>query len=173
MMLGFAVGLLLVILAVRLARYRRPTPKRGGKPFLHMVDASAFRNLLSKEDDAFLKSSLPGRYYWIAKRARTSAIQQYLLWIANGCASVQSLVRTDVKESSETHTRARALSTLALRLRLASLGLWSTLWLQRLFPEFDLMPNSLMAGYDKLADGVSTYLVVRSGHRRTNIGSAL
>ena len=56
MMLGFAVGLLLVILAVRLARYRRPTPKRGGKPFLHMVDASAFRNLLSKEDDAFLKS---------------------------------------------------------------------------------------------------------------------
>jgi hypothetical protein len=173
MMLGFAAGLLLVILTVWLARYGRRTPKRWHKPSLQMIDGSAFRNLLSKEDDAFLKSSLPARYYWIAKRARTRAIQQYLLWIANGCASVQSLVRSDARESLETQARARSLSTLALRLRLASLGLWGTLWLQRLFPQFDLMPNSLIARYDKLAGGVSTYLVVRSGHRRTNVGNAL
>lgn len=172
MMLGLAVGVLLLIPTVWLARYRRRTPKRWEDPALQMVDAAAFRNLLSREDDVFLRSSLPARYYWVAKRARTRAIQQYLLWIANGCASVQSLVRPDAKESSE-RQRARSLSTLALQLRLASLGLWSTLWLQRVFPQFDLMPSSLITGYDRLARSVSTYLTVRSSHPKATVGSAL
>ena len=163
MMLGLAVAIALLILTAWLTRYKGVAPMPAGEPGLRMVDTVAFRNLVSKEDDIFLKNSLPARYYWIAKKARTRAIQQYLLWVASGCLSVQRLVRSDAPKSAETQVRARSLSAIALRLRLLSLGLWSSLWLQRVFPQLDLMPSSVITGYNKLARTLSGYLAARSG----------
>jgi hypothetical protein len=139
----------------------RPWRDRDPHSALQMIDIAAFKNLLSVEDDAFLRRSLRARHYRIAKRARTRAIQQYLLFIANGCASVQLLLRSHAGKSSETQLRARLLSASVVRLRLASLGLWSSLWFQRMFPQLDLMSGSLVTAYDQLSVNLNLYLIPR------------
>lgn len=104
------------------------------------------KTLFSLGDDTYLRNSLPKRYYRIAKRARTRAIQQYLLWIASGCAAAQSLISAHAGDFHEPH----ALSAVAFRLRAAALGFWCLLWLQRGFPQFELMPGALIDRYEQL-----------------------
>jgi len=158
--LGICFLLLLVVVAW-LAGYWRVAAQQSGETALQIIDPVALRNLVRKEDDVFLRNSLPRRYYRIARKARTRALQQYLVWIARGCAEIQVLVRSDDGKSAETRALGRSLFATALQLRIASLGLWSSLWLQRLFPEFDLMPNTLVTGYDNLGYSVRAYLAAR------------
>jgi len=161
--------MLVVIIAVFLVAVtawflRQALIGRGHAPDLHsalqMIDILAFKNLLSTEDDAFLKKSFSARHYRIAKKARTRAIQQYLLWIANGCSSLQLLLRSRPEILAQAQSQAQLLSAVAFRLRLASLGFWIGLWLQRMFPQVDLMPGSLITAYEKLAGNVGLYLAL-------------
>ena len=168
MLFGLAVVILLVALAEWLVKGTRRNVGAAGDFSLRVVDAAAFRNLINQEDDLFLKNSLPRKYYWTARRARTRAIQQYLLWIANECASMQLVLRSLAGHSPETHVQARSLSATALRLRLASLGLWSSLWFQRIFPQLDLMPGSVINAYDKLAVNLNLYLAPLLSRRVTS-----
>ena len=133
---------------------------KNAQPTMQVVDIAALNNLLRREDDIFLKKSLSPRCYRVAKRARTRAVQQYLMWIANGCAHVQLILRSQPQEFAEAPERARSLSALAFRLRVASLGLWTSLWLQRVFPQFDLMPTSLISVYENLTENLKLYIAV-------------
>ena len=140
---------------------------------LEMIDAAAFKNLICREDDAFLRKSLRPRHYRTAKRARTRAVQQYLMWIANGCAHVQLILRSQPKEFAEAPERARSLSALAFRVRVASLGLWSGLWLERVFPQLDLMPTSLISVYEDLTDNLKLYMRLHPKRPSASAGSSL
>ena len=127
---------------------------------LPVIDIPSLLNLLIVDDDTFLKNSLPPRFYRTAKRARTRAMQQYLLSIASGCETVQSLLRQPRVPSVEAADRANYLSWLALRLRIGCLGFWLGLWLQRAFPQLNLMPGSVIHTYKYLADDIAIYFTI-------------
>lgn len=159
MFVDFLIIGFLLALTARLAwrRPRRFCEILDPTTALPLLDVPAFMNLLLVDDDIFLKDSLPPRYYRAAKRARTRAIQQYLLWVAKGCENAQWLLRQRPIESLGGTHEAAALSTLAFRLRVASLALWGCLWFQRLFPHLDLMPASLIRAYERFTDDLTKY----------------
>ena len=172
LILLITVSLLLAITAwllkqALIGRRSAQDPQSG----LQMIDAAAFKNLICREDDVFLRKSLRPRHYRIAKRARTRAVQQYLMRIAKGCVHVQLILRSQPQEFAEAPERARSLSALAFRLRVASLGLWSSLWLQRVFPQFDLMPTSLISVYEDLTDNLKLYIALHPSGPSTSAGS--
>jgi len=125
---------------------------------VQVVDIVALNNLLRREDDIFLKRSLSSQHYRAAKRARTRALQQYLLWIAQGCAKVQFVLRSMPQEFATAPEQARLLSVVAFRLRVASLGFWTSLWLQRVFPQLDLIPGTLISAYENLASNAKLHI---------------
>jgi hypothetical protein len=172
LILLITVSLLLAITAwllkqALIGRRSAQDPQSG----LQMIDAAAFKNLICREDDVFLRKSLRPRHYRIARRARTRAVQQYLMWIAKGCAHVQLILRSQPHEFAEAPERARSLSALAFRLRIASLGLWTSLWLQRVFPQFDLMPTSLAPVYEDLTDNLKLYMGLHPNRPSASAGS--
>jgi hypothetical protein len=154
MLVSIFIGLLVLILAAWLAMLAPSLGRRGqhgGPAALLPIDIAAFHNLLRRDDDIFLRASLPAQQYRIAKRARTRATQRYLLWIAHNCAILQTLVRCAASNSHPAHKQPRSLSLQSFRLRIASLGLWITLWLQWAFPELDLMPGAVIGIYEDFA----------------------
>ena len=115
---------------------------------LLVIDVVAFHNLVSIDEDVFLRSALPGRCYRKAKRLRTRAVQQYLRSVAHNCAVLQLLLRFAPHEVERIDVQLRSLAAFSLRLRIASLGLWAALWIQWVFPFVDLQPGSLIHNYE-------------------------
>lgn len=115
---------------------------------LRNVDLAAFQNLMRSHDDLFLRESLSRKSYRIAKRAKTRALQQYLLWIAGDCAIIQAIVHSPNYDSDDDRRVRRELSTIAFNLRLISLLLWSGLWLEWALPNLDLLPESVFTTFE-------------------------
>lgn len=127
---------------------------------LTMIDFAAFQNLINREDDAFIRASLPDREYRVAKRARTRATQRYLRWIAQDCLVLQLMFGSATPANTEGDgSKAETLSKLCFRIRILSLALWNALWLQRLFPELNLMPAALVNRYTEFIARMRIYLV--------------
>src|SRR5947209_3526244 len=80
-------------------------PRRRRKDWqnLRQVDLAAFRNLLSSEDDEFLRGSLIPSHYQEVRRARVRATQEYLTWIAENCATLLAQLWF-VRHERESHT---------------------------------------------------------------------
>jgi len=68
---------------------------------LTMIDLAAFQSLMNRDDDAFIRASLPDREYRIAKRARTRATQRYLRWIAKHCLLLQVMFAAAIHANTE------------------------------------------------------------------------
>jgi len=128
---------------------------------LNPVDVAAFRNLLAKEDDEFLKNSLASNFYQQVRRARVRAMQQYLMWIAENCALLGGLLRSSAPpDDPSSAQQAKALVLRALRLRLASLGLWMLLWLEYAAPDADLRPLRMLKRYEDFILVAEGYLAI-------------
>jgi hypothetical protein len=128
---------------------------------LTMIDLVAFQNLINRDDDAFIRASLPGREYRVAKRARTRATQRYLRWIAKDCLVLQLMFGPAMQANTErAGGKAESLSKMCFRIRILSLALWNALWLQRLFPELNLMPASLVDRYAEFIARMRVYLAL-------------
>jgi len=115
----------------------------------HPVDLAAFRNLLSPEEDDFLRSALKTSHYHKVRRARVRAVQQYLLWIAANCATLLALLRlrvTDPDLASAPDTEG--LVHHALKLRVISLGFWMLLWIEFLLPGIEVRPAAAIRRYE-------------------------
>ena len=131
---------------------RGGSKRSSGKPSslkLHPVDLAAFRNLLSPEEDDFLRSALKTSHYHKVRRARVRAVQQYLLWIAANCATLLALLRlrvTDPDLASAPDTEG--LVHHALKLRVISLGFWLLLWIEFLLPGIEVRPAAAIRRYE-------------------------
>ena|SRR6185312_3639587 len=145
-LVAIALGLLLALLLRR--AYKNRTGRHPAR-CLNNVDLAAFQNLIRSSDDLCLRESLPRKSYRVAKRARVRAIQRYLLWIANDCTIIQSLVSSSECRGVEDERVRQELSKTAFNLRLASVLLWSRLWLEWVFPNLDLAPESMLTTYEK------------------------
>lgn len=114
------------------------------------IDFIAFQNLLRPDDDLFLRRNLSNQDYRSAKRLRTRAVQEYLLWIVHNSSEVQRRVSSLVSKNSDT-TQAKMLHKLTTEVRVLSLKLWLALWLQWLFPSLDIKPDSILDAYENFA----------------------
>lgn len=119
----------------------------------HDVDLKAFRNLLSGEDEIFLRRSLNKSNYHKVRRARIRAIQEYLGWIADDCAHVIASLRSEVSGASpsiETGTLARK----AMQLRATALGFSALLWLEYIVLRVEIRPALLLKNYEDLRHAI-------------------
>ena len=127
---------------------------------LTMIDLVAFQNLINRDDDAFIKASLPIREYRIAKRAKTRATQRYLQWIARDCLVLQLMLGAAMEANiGNGGGKTESMGRMCFRIRILSIMLWNALWLQWLFPELNLMPASLVDRYAEFIAGMKTYLI--------------
>lgn len=153
--IGIAVLALLLVIGV-LLRYAA-LPKRkvdGAKTALRKIDIASFQNLISQEDDLFLRQSLQPRSYRMAKRARTRAMQEYLWWIAEDCDTLQAIARS-VPTTDMDRPSAQGLMQTMVRLRMIALALWCCLWLQWILPGLDLMSGDIARRYERVSRAMS------------------
>ena len=118
---------------------------------LREVDIAAFRNLLSRDDEEFLKRTLSASYYRQVRRARLRATQEYLSWIADNCAVLLSLLRSaDGHSDADQNADIPALAQSALRLRLIAVGFWLLLWIEYVLPDLEIRPLHTIKRYEDL-----------------------
>ena len=154
---GLLAGLLLVLWIVRGGGSKSLSNGRG-EPTFYPVDSAAFRNLLSREDEEFLRGALPKNHYYRVRRARLRAIQEYLLWIAANCATLIALLRLRIADPAlASMPDTQGLVQSALRLRTISLGLWLLLWLEFLFPALEIRPAAAVKRYDDVWRSAENY----------------
>lgn len=148
-------ALSLLTLTVWILRGHRAATGVSGAPLLHRVDTLAFQNLLSDEDEEYLRISLSPADYRQVRRARIRAGQEYLVWIAEDCAMLTALLRLD---TAGTSTQPEAMAREAIRLRLTSLTLWALLWIEYLIPALAFRPGRTLAAYEQFRRSAETYL---------------
>ena len=144
---GVLAALLLVLWIVR-GGSKRSSGKQSSLRF-HPVDLAAFRNLLSPEEDDFLRSALKTIHYHKVRRARVRAVQQYLLWIAANCATLLALLRLKVTAPDlASAPDTEGIVHHALKLRVISLGFWLLLWIELLLPGIEVRPAAAIRRYE-------------------------
>lgn len=129
--------------------------KPGSSPRLHRVDTLAFRNLLSKDDEAYLRTSLSRTRYRLVRRARLRALQEYLLWIATDCAVLLAWMRANQHQPSrDVETMAHK----AITLRLTALAFWALLWVELLVPGIEFRPGAALGNYEEFWRSAEVHL---------------
>jgi hypothetical protein len=144
---GTLAVLLLVLWIVRGGSKR--SSGEQASPRFYSVDVAAFRNLLSQNEDDFLRSALTTTHYHRVRRARLRAVQEYLLWIAANCATLIALLRlstTDPEPASASDIEGLVQN--ALKLRTISLGFWALLWIEFLLPGIEVRPAAAVRRYE-------------------------
>lgn len=124
------------------------------------VDINAFQNLMSKDDDLFLKQSLPGRAFRWVQRLRHRAALAYLSTILHN-SSVLSRAG-ELAASSDAEQLAGAgghLVQLALEVRLRTLRLMLRLWISMIWP----------TGRADLTDALQRYAELKEAFRRLGV----
>jgi hypothetical protein len=153
MMLTLSLIICALALSILVLWIAQAGPGRSFDPNhgLREIDIPAFRNLLSRDDEHFLRRSLTAAHYRRVRRARLRAEQEYLAWIAENCAVLLSLLRSgDEKSSAEQPLDVAALAKDALRLRLIAVGFWFLLWIEYLVPNLQIRPLHTIRKYEDL-----------------------
>jgi hypothetical protein len=118
-------------------------------PRFYAVDIAAFRNLLSQDEEDFLRSALTNGSYRKVRRVRLRAAQEYLLWISANCATLLAVLRLRASEPElDGMTDTEELVRQTLRLRLISLGFWVLLWIEFLLPGLQIRPFAAVRRYE-------------------------
>ena len=129
---------------------------------LHRIDTAAFHNLLSDDEESFLRSSLTASHYGQVRRARVRAVQEYLFWIAENCATLIAMLRWNQRTNEESGRATDSLVQKALQLRLMTLGVWMLLWFDYLLPSLHIRPFGALNRYEQFWRAVDDHLRQRS-----------
>jgi len=155
LILSTIAAIVLVAFLFWIVRGSNGVTKPGSSPRLHRVDTLAFRNLLSKNDEAYLRTSLSPTRYRLVRRARLRALQQYLLWIAADCAVLLAWMRANQRQPSR---GAETMARKAITLRLTALALWALLWVEHLVPGIEFRPGAALGNYEEFWRSAEVYL---------------
>ena len=160
-MSALIIGALIVVLCTSWILVERRLPvqvRRTTK--MRKVDVAALRNLTSREEDLFLRSSLSAAHYRAVRRSRLRAIQEYLLWIAGNCAAIIELLRME-SANSENHLNVSEAAKKAAKLRVMCLGYWCLLWADYLVPDLNVRPLQVIRRYEDLWRFTQTSLLTQ------------
>ena len=152
MLLALLGAGLLAVLLLMLWTVRGGAQRSVGEqitPKFYAVDIAAFRNLLSQDEEDFLRSALTNGSYRRVCRDRLRAAQEYLLWIAANCATLLAVLRLRASEPElDGMTDTEELVRQALRLRLISLAFWVLLWIEFVLPGLQIRPFAAVRRYE-------------------------
>ena len=141
-----AIGLF--YMAVRARRRRASETVRA-------VDLKAFRTLVDRDDEIFLKERLPRSRFARIKRQRVAVTMRYVGRIANNASLVMGLGEAARQNSDPEVARTAAqIVELATELRLQCLLALAKLSMEYAVPSLQLTPAMLAPEYQKLRENV-------------------
>lgn len=142
-----AIGLLYMAV-----RSRRKNASQAVRP----VDLKAFRTLMDRDDELFLKEHLSRFRFSRLKRRRVAVTMRYVGRIANNASIVMRLgAAARLSPEPEVARTAAQITELASQLRLQCLLALAKLSLELAVPSLQLKPSVLAPEYQKLRENVS------------------
>lgn len=141
-----AVGLFYVAV-----RSRRKQSRETVRP----VDLKAFRTLLDRDDEMFLKSRLPRARFARLKRERVSVTMRYVGRIANNASIVMRMSEgARLNADPEIAQTAAQIIEMASQVRLQCLVAFAKLSVEFAIPSLQFTPAMLAPEYQKLRENV-------------------
>lgn len=147
-----ALALCAVVLFYMAVRSRRKQAGQGVRP----VDLTAFRALMDRDDELFLKEKLSRSKFSHLKRHRIRVMLRYVGRIAaNASAVLRMGEAARVNSTPEVANAAAQVMELATQIRLQCLVAMTKLVLEYAVPSLQLTPGMLEPKYQSLRDSVS------------------
>lgn len=147
-----ALALFAVMLFYMAVRSRR---KQAGQA-LRPVNLKAFRALMDRDDELFLRGKLPRSKFFHLKRHRIRVTLRYVARIAaNASAVLRMGEATRLSSTPEVAYAATQMMELATQIRLQCLLAMGKLLAEYAIPSLQLTPGMLAPKYQSLRDSVS------------------
>lgn len=151
----FVIALVLltfVLFFVTLRSRRKHVAERGVRP----LDLGAFHTLMDRQDEEFLRDSLPRREFFHMKRLRISVTWKYVNRISDNAAAVLRVVGMSRQDADpKVAETAAEIADLATQVRTQCLIAFAKLSVEFAFPFLQLTPAMLAAKYESLQQNVS------------------
>jgi hypothetical protein len=123
---------------------------------IHPVDLKAFRTLMDREDELFLRASLPRGKFFRLKRQRIAVTLRYVGRIAaNSSAVIRMTEASRLSPMPEVATAAAQVMELATQIRLQCILAIAKLSLEYAIPSLQFTPAMLAPKYQTLRDNWS------------------
>jgi hypothetical protein len=147
-----ALALCAVMLFYVAVRSRR---KHAGDSF-HPVDLNAFRTLMDRDDELFMKEKLPRSKFTHLKRQRIRVTFRYVARIASNASAVLHMGEEAARVTStpEAAQAATQVMELATQIRLQCLLAMAKLSLEYAMPSLQLTPAMLVPKYLSLRENL-------------------
>jgi hypothetical protein len=159
MTLIFIIGLALFAIALIVATVR----SSGSRATLQPLDVAAFRALMDREDELFLRKNLSVAAFFRIKRQRIRLSARYIFRIAVNAAIVMRLtIAARMTQDPEIMRAASQVSELATQIFFQCLLAFARLGVEFAFPWLQFTPTTLLQQYQSLWENVSR--LNESGH---------
>ena len=147
-----ALALCAVVLFYMAVRSRR---KQAGQS-LRPVNLKAFRALMDRDDELFLRGKLPRSKFFRLKRHRIRVTLRYVARIASNTSAVLRMGEaTRLSSTPEVADAATQVMELATQIRLQCLLAMAKLVAEYAIPSLQLTPGVLAPKYQSLRDSLS------------------
>jgi hypothetical protein len=147
-----ALALCAVVLFYMAVRGRRKQAGQGVRP----IDLTAFRTLMDRDDELFLRRTLPRSKFSHLKRHRIRVTFRYVTRISSNASAVMRMGEAErLNPVPEVAGTAAQVMELATQIRLQCLVAMSKLALEYALPSLQLTPGMLAPKYQSLRDSVS------------------
>ena len=159
--LVIALALCAVMLFYMAVRSRRKQAGRSVRP----VDLNAFRALMDREDELFMKEKLPRSQFFHLKRQRIRVIVRYVGRIAANASAVLHVGEAArMSPTPEVAQAAAQVMELAAQIRLQCLLALAKLSLEYAIPSLQLTPAMLVPKYQSLRENVKLLGALQTQH---------
>jgi len=126
------------------------------KQAVHSVDLDAFRTVLDRDDESFLRAKLPNGKFRRLKRQRISVAHKYISRISDNCAGVLHKVRVAFDSGDpEVIKEATRVGDLAQEVLSQCLVMKAKLAVEFTLPSLQLTPVALASRYQTLRESVN------------------
>ncbi len=150
------VVIALALCAVMLFYLAVHNRKKQAGQSIRPVDLDAFRVLMDRNDEAFMREKLPRSTFSQLKRLRIRVTLRYVARIAANASAVLQMGETArLSPSAEVADTAAQVMELATQIRLQCLLAMAKLSLEYAMPSLQLTPAMLVPKYQSLKDSVS------------------
>ena len=147
-----AIALCAIALLFFAVRSRRR--HAAGQP-VRTVDLDAFRTLMEREDEEFLRNRVSRSEFVHLKRKRVSVTMRYVKRIAKNSAIVLQIAEAQRQDANaEVAQAASQVVDMATQIRMQCLVAFSKLTAEFLFPSLQLTPAMLVPSYQSLREKV-------------------
>jgi hypothetical protein len=122
------------------------------------VDIDAFRNLISADDELFLRRSLPAVQYWRVERQRTRALLEYVSRIAHNSSLLMRLGQSGQRSStSELVGAGTELANVAFQMRVLCLMVMPVIILRIVLPQLRVSPATIIDTYERTRERARSF----------------